>query len=409
MRGRAAALYTSEGVAQLSRGMSRFGRALLLKKRRITLWHRVDDPQSHLMAMALLPLAEAQSLDVEVVLVPAPAADVDPEPVLRAKLDREDAKLVAASLGFDFPPCDAPVVETRVRLANAILLVPRAGLKELALALEVGDALFRGDGARLQAIADREGSIPGHEVRPRLEHAYHRLRREGHYQAAVVTLDGEHFQGAFRLSHVRERLGQKVETVAPVVAAPTKITLFFSFRSPYSYLALVRLLRLRETGPLEITLRPVLPLVMRGLPVPSSKRTYIVRDAAREARRHGIPFGHICDPVGVGVERCLALYVYAESEGKGLVLAEHVARAIWSEAVDFTEDASIAKAAVSVGLDAAAALEACRDERFREIVERNREALYDLGHWGVPVLQVGELAVWGQDHIDLLFAASHAR
>ena len=77
--------------------------------------------------------------------------------------------------------------------------------------------------------------------------------------------------------------------------------------------------------------------------------------------------------------------------------------------MDFTEDASIAKAAVSVGLDAAAALEACRDERFREIVERNREALYDLGHWGVPVLQVGELAVWGQDHIDLLFAASHAR
>jgi 2-hydroxychromene-2-carboxylate isomerase len=148
---------------------------------------------------------------------------------------------------------------------------------------------------------------------------------------------------------------------------------------------------------------------MRGLPVPAEKRSYIVRDAAREARRYGIPFGHICDPVGVGVERALALYVHAEEQGRGLVLAQVLARAIWSEAADLTEDETLARLAVRAGLDAASAVAASREERFREVVERNRDALYELGHWGVPVLQTADLVVWGQDHIGLLLGAARAR
>ena len=50
--------------------------------------------------------------------------------------------------------------------------------------------------------------------------------------------------------------------------------------------------------------------------VPLAKRLYIVKDCKREADRLEIPFGHICDPVGRGVERCLAVFAYAEREGK---------------------------------------------------------------------------------------------
>jgi 2-hydroxychromene-2-carboxylate isomerase len=407
MNGRAAALYTSEGLASFSRRMHRVGRALTFKKRRLVFFHRVDDPQSHLLALALGSLAEEHGLDVELVLVPAPAADVDPEPQLRAQQDRADAVLVARRLGYDFPPCASAPVETRVRLANAILLVPRASAAALTLAVEVGDALLRGEGQKLQTLADREGALPGHEVRPRLERAYHRLRKEGHYQGAVVSLDGEHFQGVLRLPHVRERLGQRVapERLPSALRAPCAINLFFSFRSPYSYLALERLARAQGSLPIELTLRPVMPMVMRGLPVPSSKRAYVVKDAAREARRYDIPFGHICDPVGDGVERCLALFVLADAHGKGVAFARAAMRAIWSEARDLTEDAVLMALAAEVGIDEAEALASLRDESFREVTERNRERLYELGHWGVPVLEAGTLAVWGQDHLALVLDA----
>ena len=43
----------------------------------------------------------------------------------------------------------------------------------------------------------------------------------------------------------------------------------------------------------SITLRPVLPMVMRALPVPLKKRLYIIRDCKREAERFDLPFGNI--------------------------------------------------------------------------------------------------------------------
>lgn len=381
------------------------------RRRRIVFWHRVDDPQSHLVAQGLLPIAEAHDIEVELVLVPEPAADVDPEPQLRARHDLHDARLLARSLGLVVPEPGSEPVATRVRLANAILMKPRAPAAQLRLAIEVGDALLRRDGARLGEIGDREGSVPGHEVRPRLEAGYARLRREGHYQGAVVTLDGEHFQGVLRLSHLRERLGEppppSLEASASSEGRRVAVSLYFSFRSPYSYLALERLAALEALEPIEIVLRPVMPMVMRGLPVPAAKRAYIVRDAAREARRHGVPFGRICDPVGLGIERCLAAYVHAAASGAGVAFARSAARGIWSEGADMTDDDTLRTIAQRAGLEPEAVLSSLADESYRELAERHREALYELGHWGVPVMQVGDLVVWGQDHLPLVLA--HAR
>lgn len=50
----------------------------------------------------------------------------------------------------------------------------------------------------------------------------------------------------------------------------------------------------------DLRLRYILPMVMRGLPVPLVKRRYILLDAKREADRAGLPFGRIVDPVGGG-------------------------------------------------------------------------------------------------------------
>jgi 2-hydroxychromene-2-carboxylate isomerase len=54
---------------------------------------------------------------------------------------------------------------------------------------------------------------------------------------------------------------------------------------------------------------------MRGMEMPRSKKLYIMQDAKREAERLGIAFGRICDPLGPGIERCLAAFAVAHQPG----------------------------------------------------------------------------------------------
>jgi 2-hydroxychromene-2-carboxylate isomerase len=72
------------------------------------------------------------------------------------------------------------------------------------------------------------------------------------------------------------------------------VDLFFSFRSPYSYLALPRTMRLVADYDATVNLRPVYPLAVR---VPGFfKRAnpqfarYVVLDSSRVAQHENIPF-----------------------------------------------------------------------------------------------------------------------
>src|SRR5471030_103546 len=72
------------------------------------------------------------------------------------------------------------------------------------------------------------------------------------------------------------------------------VDLFFSFRSPYSYLALPKTLKLVADYDATVSLRPVYPLAVR---VPGFfKRAnpqfarYVVLDSSRVASRENIPF-----------------------------------------------------------------------------------------------------------------------
>ena len=78
-------------------------------------------------------------------------------------------------------------------------------------------------------------------------------------------------------------------------------------------------------------------MVTRGLQLPSVKKMYIVRDAKREADRQRIPFGELCDPIGTGVENCIALAHFAEARGKQLAFVKSAMRGIWAEARDMSE------------------------------------------------------------------------
>ena len=110
--------------------------------------------------------------------------------------------------------------------------------------------------------------------------------------------------------------------------------MWFSFRSPYRTSRSSSIEEVLAPYGIPVVLRPVPPMVTRGLPVPPVKRMYIVRDAKREADRLGISFGQLCDPLGTGVENCLAIEQWAIKQDKGMAFAKSAMRGIWTEAMD---------------------------------------------------------------------------
>ncbi len=140
-------------------------------------------------------------------------------------------------------------------------------------------------------------------------------------------------------------------------------------------------------------------MVMRGLPVKRSKRVYILLDAAREARRNGVPFGPISDPVGKPVERGYSLLPWAIEQGRGIEYFRSFMTLAWSQAVDAGSDRGLKKIVEGAGLDWTEGRGYLGDPAWRKEAERNREELFDLGLWGVPSFRVGSVAVWGQDRL----------
>lgn len=198
--------------------------------------------------------------------------------------------------------------------------------------------------------------------------------------------------------------------------------LFWSFRSPYSYLATGRIVRLRERFDVEVRVRPVLPLAIRSPDfferVNPLWPPYLLRDTARIAEWLGIPYAWPQpDPVVQDlarrhipaeqpyIHRLTRLGAEAAARGRGLELIDEVSRLIWSGQVrGWNEGTHLAEAVSRAGLDLAemeAAIAADPGARDAEI-ERNQRDLEAAGHWGVPTMVFEGEPFFGQDRIDLL-------
>ena len=163
-----------------------------------------------------------------------------------------------------------------------------------------------------------------------------------------------------------------------------------------------RIFAIADAFGLQLKLRPVLPMVMRGMQVPKSKLVYIAEDTSREARRLDIPFGKFADPLGNGVERCLAVFFYAQSEKRERDFLLSAGEAIWARGIDVATDKGMRKVTGRSGLfwpDVVAAME---DDAWRTVVEENGQSMLDAGSWGVPTIRLGDFVVWGQDRDWLL-------
>ena len=397
------------------------GRVLRGGARRARLYYRADDPYSHLLVQVLPRLQSVYGIETTIVPVAQPGLSANPAPEMLLGHAIRDAGILAESYGLSFPDAATPPSEDRLRRAHAVLLQPRPPEEQAQVAVELGEAVWSDDGEALGRIVERYGGISGESVRPALEANYAALERAGHYQPGMIQYGGDWYWGVDRLNHLEARLQHEGLTGSlGISAGPSarmassiggfegslpQLDTFVSFRSPYSYISAAQLIGVRERCGIDVRLRPVLPMVMRGLAVPRAKRLYIARDAKREADRQGIPFGRVCDPLGKGIGYCMAIFFQCvEGQRDELEYFHSVARGAWAEARDIAHIPDLLDLVALAGVGEAEARAAIEGEGWKEKAQANRDDLTALGLWGVPSFRIGSYATWGQDRVPPLEA-----
>ncbi|MFN0164495.1 MAG: DsbA family protein [Burkholderiales bacterium] len=373
-------------------------------------FHQSDDPYSALAAQALPQLAARYDVSLLPHVVGPPTDAAAPERAMLVAYSRRDAALLAQRHALDFADGGAQPGDAAVAAATARLVAAAMDGSFVEVAQQVGAALWAETG-----MPAATPSAPSAVVAQHLADAERLRTRLGHYLGATFHYAGEWYWGIDRLHHLERRLqaldaarpgtggplyppGEDLTRNTPAPGAPV-LDFFLSLRSPYSAIAAPRVFDLaRHTGA-QLRLRFVLPMVMRGLPVPREKRFYIVQDTAREARLRGIAFGRLNDPVGRPTERGLAILALALRAGRAEEYVRAFMHGVWAEGIDAGSDTGLRRIVERAGLGWRDAQEALEDQGWRATAEENRREMFALGLWGVPSFRVGEVAVWGQDRL----------
>tara|TARA_R110000787_G_scaffold142302_4_gene255924 strand:+ start:225 stop:1439 length:1215 start_codon:yes stop_codon:yes gene_type:complete len=260
-----------------------------------------------------------------------------------------------------------------------------------------------------------------------------RLQAKGHYAPANIFFAGSWFVGVDRLYHFENMLDKfalvaqvtvglsanvaaedaiistgfpaqasEMNTTKSIVPATKALVIYLSLRSPYSYLGFVQAINLAARYRLELVIRPVLPLLMRGASIPMDKQKYIYLDAVREAKRLGIEFNGFADPLGEGVMNAYRLFAWAEQQGKASEYMLACFRAIYVDDIDLTKSANVDNIMQDLALDVDDANAYQQQHDWQQWADINQVDLAKLNFWGVPSFSYGERSFWGQDRIPAL-------
>jgi 2-hydroxychromene-2-carboxylate isomerase len=205
------------------------------------------------------------------------------------------------------------------------------------------------------------------------------------------------------------------------VTAPA-FDVFWSFRSPYSYLLTPRLVDLVRDHDVTCNIRIVYPIAVRQADFFANADPlwvfYLMRDTFRSAEFLGLPFRWPRpDPVYMDPEtrsypkqqphihRLSHLGQAAARRGKGLAFISEVSTLIWNGMTDdWHQGSHLGHAAARAGLDLAEmdADIAANEAVYIVEIEQNQVDQRKGGHYGVPLMVVDGEPFFGQDRFDQL-------
>jgi 2-hydroxychromene-2-carboxylate isomerase len=202
----------------------------------------------------------------------------------------------------------------------------------------------------------------------------------------------------------------------PPRAAP-RPTLYFSFRSPYSWLALRKLRAAVPDLDAELDCCPYWdpdPQTSRSLQerggefhyqqMSRAKHLYMLLDTKRLAAAEDVPMAWPID-IDSWWELPHLAWLYARGAGRAWPLYDAVVDARWGRGDDICDPRVLARAAGSAGLDPQATLAAADDPAIRgEAVDCLYQAYRD-DIFGIPYIKWGHHRFWGLDRVDTFLAA----
>jgi 2-hydroxychromene-2-carboxylate isomerase len=422
----AARAISSTALLKTKRCLAEFKRRLLGQAHNVDVYLRINDPYSYLLVQVLADFEQRYEVNIHFKTIMKLQDDMYPEADMWHQNGFIDAMHLAKLYALRFPIQVPAKNLARVKQSTESLLQLENLTEGQVCDWQAIKTVFDQYWFQ-QPLIDNTAIVDSSALQRRLHDNENDLGHQGHYMSAMLHYAGEWYWGLDRLDHLEKRLNalkvNRDKAVTDVVFNKTyvdfcqqpsiaskqtdkKLVLYFSIRSPYSHIGLQQAIKLAQHYQLTLEIKPILPMIMRGLSVPTIKKMYIFHDTKREAEKLGIDYGFVADPLGEGVERCYLLFSYAQSLGCEQSFLLNYALAVNAQGIRSETDKGLKLIVQRSGMDWDHAQSILRDlsaeKDWRLWAEKNRQEMLALGSWGVPTFKYGDLVLWGQDRIGII-------
>lgn len=426
----------------------------------IFVYFQLDDPYSFLAVQLLPRIKAAFGNDVAFDLRTTTSPDTLGLGDMERRYFRRDAAVVAPAFGLQFPEfhsaegdreLEQPSLEVLDAAARAMCWASNSAKMEvdklLEFAAKVGQQLWSHDSveSRVEAILALPGTnrmIASFDEAVAFVDKNAGLRNASRgYDGHSINALGTWYGGIDRIDHLVADLARvtgrqvdvsivkpraeliRIPKFTPRRVDPKKIVVYASFRSPYSAVLLQKLGSFFDKqGGWEWDLKPVPPMVTRGVPLTRNKRIYIAMDCGRVHRvkaieEGGQPYMQISDPLeSWGRPASVYFYLRWHSQGdddkrKRRALDWMVAstRASFFQGQELGTEAGLAKVAADAGVSPEELSGAMNQDHdaWRAAMKNHTAEMAARGVWGVPTISIEahdesgheHTTFWGQDRI----------
>lgn len=184
---------------------------------------------------------------------------------------------------------------------------------------------------------------------------------------------------------------------------------YFDFGSPASYLAATQLTQLCEqTGATAL----YKPMLLGGVfqatgnhsPVTiPAKGAYTFKDFSRFAKRYGVALNVNPNfPINTLMLMRGAIGLQLSDAERFASYCEAIYRAIWVDALNMNDPATVGKVLTQAGFDPMAMMALANAQETKDALKAATEAAVARGVFGAPTFFVNDTMFWGQDRLDFV-------
>ena len=396
-------------------------------------FHSLSDPYAHLTIQVIKKLISNFNIVLEIFFISEPSENFTPEKTMYRKHCLKDSKEIAPFYGLIFEAKEFYLKENE-KLAYKIL-DHFSDINQddyIDLIFKVSSLLWDNNIAGLNAIisnlSDKERELLSKKIIDINIKGNKKIQSLEYYFSASFHYEGENYWGIDRLGYLEERLVElglkknnshknivkkleksKFDSNQIIKKDNSLILEFFpSLNSPYTYISFKRVERLIDNYPIKLLTKPVLPMLMRNMKIPTHKGKYILSDSAREGRKYGSIIKDIYSPIGSPANKAYSLFPIIDSYGLGFRYLEELTKASFFYGINIGNEEFLEKLSKDLGLPWDKIRVELNTDNWRSILEKNLKDMYSGNSWGVPSFKLTNFDnsnpyyQWGQDRIWLI-------